>query len=146
MVTVADFVRLSLLVVKRRAIVRAEGMRFNVSASALSARFRRYALAERHGLIGDVRGRGLACGVELVRNNNRREPAGTEAAKLVYRAYELGLVLYYVGMNSNVLEMTPPLTIENHEIDKALELLDRAFADVAAGTVPDPSTLQFSGW
>ena len=105
-----------------------------------------YALAERHGSIGDVRGRGLACGVELVCDRNRREPAGTETAKLVYRAYELGLVLYYVGMNSNVLEMTPPLTIENHEIDKALELLDRAFADVAMGTVPDPSTLQFSGW
>jgi hypothetical protein len=43
MVTVSDFVRLSLLVVKRRAIVQAEGMRFNVSASALSARFRRVA-------------------------------------------------------------------------------------------------------
>lgn len=43
MVTVSDFVRLSLLVVKRRAIVRAEGMRFNVSASALSDRFRRAA-------------------------------------------------------------------------------------------------------
>lgn len=43
MVTVSDFVRLSLLVVKRRAIVRAEGMRFIVSASALSPRFRRVA-------------------------------------------------------------------------------------------------------
>ncbi|MBY3217724.1 hypothetical protein HFO21_25750 [Rhizobium laguerreae] len=43
MVTVSDFVRLSLLVVKRRAIVRAEGIRFNVSASALSAGFRRVA-------------------------------------------------------------------------------------------------------
>lgn len=43
MVTVSDFVRLFLLVVKRRAIVLAEGVRVNVSASALSARFRRVA-------------------------------------------------------------------------------------------------------
>ncbi|MBD9375383.1 aspartate aminotransferase family protein [Rhizobium sp. ARZ01] len=103
-------------------------------------------LAERHALIGDLRGRGLACGVELVRDRQGREPARAEAAKLIYRAYELGLVLYYVGMNGNVLEMTPPLTIADDEIDCAVAILDRALDDVAAGRVEDSVIEQFSGW
>jgi 4-aminobutyrate aminotransferase len=49
-------------------------------------------------------------------------------------------------MRSNVLEMTPPLTINDTEIDAALDLLDQALKDVAAGIVPDPETLDFSGW
>jgi 4-aminobutyrate aminotransferase len=104
------------------------------------------ALATRHSLLGEVRGRGLACGVELVLDRATRAPAKTETAMLVYRAYQLGLVLYYVGMRSNVLEMTPPLTITDTEIDAALDLLDQALKDVAAGIVPDPETLDFSGW
>ncbi|NRQ18779.1 2-aminohexano-6-lactam racemase [Ensifer sesbaniae] len=103
-------------------------------------------LAERHRLIGDVRGRGLACGVELVTNSQNRTPASRETAKLVYRAYELGLVVYYVGMNSNVLEMTPPLTITVQDIDAALDILDQAFDDVGAGRVSDTVLADFAGW
>ena len=103
-------------------------------------------LAERHRLIGDVRGRGLACGVELVTDHQSRTPASRETAKLVFRAYELGLVVYYVGMNSNVLEMTPPLTITDQDIDAALDILDRAFDDVGAGRVSDAVLTDFAGW
>lgn len=101
-------------------------------------------LAERHPLIGDIRGRGLACGVELVRDRNTRQPARMETAKLIYRAYELGLVLYYVGLNGNVLEITPPLTVSEDEIHQAVDLLDKAFSE--SSTVSDEVISGFAGW
>ena len=103
-------------------------------------------LAERYPLIGNVRGRGLACGVELVKEGESRTPAKHETMKLIYRAYELGLVLYYVGMNGNVLEITPPLTITEEEIDQAIDILDHAFSDVSHGRVPDSIIDGFDAW
>ena len=44
-------------------------------------------------------------------DRNAGMPAKAETALTVFRAFELGLVLYYVGVNSNVLEFTPPLTL-----------------------------------
>jgi 4-aminobutyrate aminotransferase len=101
-------------------------------------------LASRHSLIGDIRGRGLACGVELVKDRSTREPARLETAKLIYRAYQLGLVLYYVGMNGNVLEMTPPLTMTEQDLHRAVDLLDQAFIDLP--TVSEDAVSQFAGW
>lgn len=103
-------------------------------------------LAQRHALVGDVRGRGLAVGVELVTDRQSRAPATEQAAKLVYRAFELGLVLYYVGARSNVLEMTPPLTLTAGEAAEAVAILDRALADVGEGRVPDDIAAGFAGW
>ena len=103
-------------------------------------------LAQRHRMVGDVRGRGLAVGVELVADRQARAPATKQAAKLIYRAFELGLVLYYVGANSNVLEMTPPLNLSADEAAEAVAILDRALADVAEGRVPDDIAAGFEGW
>jgi 4-aminobutyrate aminotransferase len=103
-------------------------------------------LAQRHALIGHVRGRGLACGVELVRDPLSKEPARAETAKVVYRAHQLGLILFYVGMESNVLEFTPALTISEAEVDEGLAILDRALEDVAAGRVADEDVARYAGW
>lgn len=103
-------------------------------------------LMQKHDLIGNVRGRGLAIGVELVKSRQTREPAAKEAAKLVYRSFELGLIAYYVGMNSNVIEMTPPLTLTTTEAEEALAILDQAISDVAQGRVDDTLLEGFEGW
>lgn len=103
-------------------------------------------LAASHPLIGDVRGRGLVVGVELVRNRESRQPARTETVKVVYRAYELGAVLYYVGMQSNVLEITPPLIIGDRELKEALEILENAIDDVENHRVSDDVIRNYQGW
>ena len=103
-------------------------------------------LKQKYPLIGDIRGRGLAIGVELVKDRATREPARRETAMVVYRAFELGLVLYYVGISSNVLELTPPLTLTSAEALEAVELLDRALSDVIAGRFDASRLAAFEGW
>jgi 4-aminobutyrate aminotransferase len=104
------------------------------------------ALKQKHPLIGDVRGRGLAIGVELVKDRASKDPARRETAMVVYRAFELGLVLYYVGVSSNVLEFTPPLTLNSSQALEGMELLDRALADVMGGRFDNSRLAAFQGW
>ena len=97
-------------------------------------------LKSRHQLIADVRGRGLALGIEL------NDAVPRAAAQTVYRAFELGLVVYYVGVRSNVLELTPPLILTKGEVDEAVQILDRALADVEAGHFDATKLDAFAGW
>ena len=103
-------------------------------------------MADRHPLIGDIRGRGLAIGIELVQNKKTKTPATLETAKVVYLAYELGAIFYYVGLHSNVLELTPPLILSHQEAEQALNILDKAIQDVEQGRVSDEKISGFKGW
>ena len=95
-------------------------------------------------IIGDVRGRGLAIGVELVADRASNRPDHRLAQKAVYRAFELGAVVHYVG--GNVIEITPPLVISDEEIDIGVEILGAAVADAAAGEVSDEKITPYAGW
>jgi 4-aminobutyrate aminotransferase len=97
-------------------------------------------------LIGDVRGRGLILGVELVADRQTREPAPLDTHRLVYRLFELGLLTIYSGLYGNVVEITPPLTIRAGEVDEALSIIERALADVEAGRFDDAKLAPFAGW
>ena len=93
--------------------------------------------------IGDVRGRGLAIGLELVDpQTGERDPR--LAAQVVYRAWELGAVVYYVG--GNVLEITPPLVLTEDEASRAVDILGAAIADAAAGKVNAEEVARYAGW
>jgi len=99
----------------------------------------------RQPVIGDVRGRGLAIGIELVLDD-AKTPAANLTRKVVYRAWELGAVFYYVGMQSNVLELTPPLTLTREEANKGTEIILRSIEDAIAGNVSDEAVAEFTGW
>ncbi len=88
-------------------------------------------LAERHPMIGDVRGLGLMVGMELVRDRSTKEPAPDERGKVLRRAFELGLVLLPAG--ESVIRASPPLVIEEEDIDAGVAILDRALEDVNGG-------------
>ncbi|MDE3030746.1 MAG: aspartate aminotransferase family protein [Acidobacteriota bacterium] len=94
--------------------------------------------------IGDVRGHGLSIGCELVEDRATKVPSRTLAAKTVYRAFELGAAVFYVG--GNTLEITPPLVITDEEVDRGVEVLVAAITDAAAGRVPDELVAPYAGW
>jgi 4-aminobutyrate aminotransferase len=105
------------------------------------------ALRERQPLIGDVRGRGLAIGVDLVSDVKTREPApATTTAKVIYRAYQLGAVFFYVGLRANVLELTPPLTLSAAEASEGIAIIDQAMTDVGRGLVSDAEVAPYMMW
>lgn len=99
-----------------------------------------------YDIVGDVRGKGMICGVELVTDRTSKEPNTALPAKIVYRAWELGMIVFYAGNWGNVLEITPPLVIEPDAIEQGVELLDRAIADVLDGAVSDETVAQYAGW
>lgn len=105
------------------------------------------ALGERHPIVGDVRGRGLALGIDLVADRSTRAPVpASTTAKIIYRAYELGAALTYVGLQANVLEFMPPLTISQEELEEGVAIIDTAIADVQEGKVDDAAVAEFMMW
>jgi 4-aminobutyrate aminotransferase len=104
------------------------------------------ALGERHQLIGDVRGVGMIQGVELVTDRATKAPAAKQAHKVIFRAMELGLLVFYGGILGNVLEITPPLILTEQECDLGLEILDQALRDVAEGRIGDDVLAAYAGW
>ena len=80
-------------------------------------------LMQDYPIIGDVRGEGLLVGVELHNGHDSEQNLTELASRLAYRCFEFGLILLSFG---NVIEMTPPLTINKSEIDRGLDIFRRA--------------------
>ncbi len=89
------------------------------------------AMQERHPGMGDVRGRGLLLGVELVTNRATWSRATAPAKAVMYRALTKGLS-FKVTMG-NILTLTPPLIITREEMDRAMAILDECLTEVEAG-------------
>ncbi|MGH7256684.1 MAG: aminotransferase class III-fold pyridoxal phosphate-dependent enzyme [Nitrospirales bacterium] len=89
----------------------------------------------RHPVIGDVRGEGLFVGVELVRERDRREPAGREAAYVAERLKDRGILLGTDGPFRNVLKIKPPMVFTKADADRLADALDRTLAEPRLATL-----------
>ncbi len=87
------------------------------------------ALQQRYQSIGDIRGRGLLVGVELVTDRESRTPADELLAAVTARCLELGLNLNKAGLSGSVWRIAPPLTISRDELESGLAMLDQALRD-----------------
>jgi alanine-glyoxylate transaminase/(R)-3-amino-2-methylpropionate-pyruvate transaminase len=83
-------------------------------------------LQEKHSIIGEVRGKGLMIGAELVKDRSTKEPAKAECAQVFETARELGLLIGKGGLNGNVLRIKPPMCLTAADADFMLEVLDVA--------------------
>jgi 4-aminobutyrate aminotransferase len=86
------------------------------------------ALMDKHQLIGDVRGRGLMIGIELVRDRQTKERATTERDTVVRECFKRGLLV--LGAGRNAIRLSPPLVLTTQLADVALEILDQALTAV----------------
>jgi alanine-glyoxylate transaminase/(R)-3-amino-2-methylpropionate-pyruvate transaminase len=111
-------------------VIEREGLQANslrVGAHLLAGLCR---LQERHVLIGDVRGKGLMIGVELVKDPATKVPAKEECAQVLEKARELGLLIGKGGLFGNTLRNKPPMCITMADADFMLEVLDECFANL----------------
>ena len=88
-------------------------------------------LQSRHPLIGEVRGSGLFLGVELVEDRSSLAPAARQAAWIVRRMRELGVLIGTDGPLHNVLKIRGPMPIQKNDIDLLIQAFDRSLAEVA---------------
>ena len=88
-------------------------------------------LMTRHTLIGDVRGLGLFVGVELVTDRVAKHPAGGQAAYVVERMKERGILISSDGPDHNVLKLKPPLVFSAANADHLVQTLDEILAEDA---------------
>jgi 4-aminobutyrate aminotransferase-like enzyme len=111
--------------------IRDERLMHNAAAMGGYLRDGLASLADRHPLIGDVRGLGLFLGVELVRDRETLEPADRELAAIVEAMKAAGVLLSAEGPHHNVLKIKPPLVISRAECAMFLEKLDAVMAKLA---------------
>lgn len=81
-------------------------------------------IQEKSKFIGEVRGRGLVMGIELVMDKKTKEPAPGLAQELVLRCADKGLLIGIVGLYGNVIRVGPPLVITDEEIGESLDIME----------------------
>jgi 4-aminobutyrate aminotransferase-like enzyme len=83
-------------------------------------------IAEKSRYLGDVRGKGLVMGLELVKDKKTKEPAPGLTRQLICRCAENGLLVGAVGIFGNVIRVAPPLVINESEAQESLDIMEES--------------------
>ena len=108
--------------------IEGEGLVANAAARGDQLRAGLDALVAHDARIGDVRGRGLMLGVELVRDRETREPDGELGDALIARCADAGLLLLTCGAAHNIVRWLAPLDVTAAEIDEGVGIFERVLA------------------
>ncbi|AQW21189.1 aspartate aminotransferase family protein [Lentilactobacillus curieae] len=101
-------------------------------------------MQKRHPNIGDVRMWGLNGGIELVKDRETKEADPDFATKVIYYAFQHGVVI--ITLCGNILRFQPPLVITREQLDKAFAVLDDAFTAAENNEVEIPADAGKIGW
>ena len=85
-------------------------------------------------MIGDVRGKGLMLGIELVKDRATKEPAKAECAQVLETCRDLGLLFGKGGLQGQTIRFSPPMCIHQTDADFILEVLDQALCKIVSET------------
>ncbi len=107
-------------------------------STAIGKRFEERARGwqKKWALVGDVRGLGSMCAIELVRNAETREPADTETKEVAHFCYEHGLITITAGTYNNIMRILVPLAVSDEQFDEGLDVLEAALVSVAEHKQP----------
>jgi alanine-glyoxylate transaminase / (R)-3-amino-2-methylpropionate-pyruvate transaminase len=95
-------------------------------------------LRAKHPLMGDIRGKGLLLGIELVKDRQTKEPAKAECAQVLEVCREKGLLLGKGGLHGSVIRFAPPMCITQADAEFMLEVFDTAFAEITRPATSKP--------
>jgi alanine-glyoxylate transaminase/(R)-3-amino-2-methylpropionate-pyruvate transaminase len=115
-------------------VIDSEGIQQNALSVGRYLKDRLRELQESQPLIGEVRGKGLMLGVELVRDRQTKEPATSETADLLELCKDRGLLLGKGGLFGNTLRIKPPMCLTRDDADFLVACLDESLTQIAART------------
>jgi 4-aminobutyrate aminotransferase len=104
------------------------GLISNAAAMGRIALARLHELEKRYDCIGDVRGKGLMIGVELVADRKTKEPVSDKRNAVVYEAFKQGLLL--LGAGATVVRLIPPLVVSEDEIHTSIDIFEKALKKI----------------
>jgi 4-aminobutyrate aminotransferase len=111
-------------------IIEREGLQ-NAATVGASILERLHTWVAKHPTVGDVRGRGLMIGIEIVKDQQSRQPVGAMRDRIVELAFERGLLI--LGCGETTIRLCPPLIVNQHEADIALDILEECVMLAAKG-------------
>lgn len=111
-------------------VIEKEKLQENAQVVGSYLKERLNALKDKYEIIGDVRGRGLMLGVELVTDRQQKTPANAEILHVMDQMKEMGVLVGKGGFYGNVFRITPPLCFTKEDADYFVDVMDHAMSKI----------------
>jgi 4-aminobutyrate aminotransferase len=111
-------------------VIKEERLLENANKQGVYALKRLSEFGQANPLVGDVRGKGLMIGVELVEDKESKKPAAEKAREVMLRSWKRGVAVVTCGVST--LRLSPPLTMQRELLDAALDIVEDAINEVSA--------------